>query len=137
MCKKSIPWIIATVLLIAWLSLFFMNRATEDLVLGKKIEELAKSGTTEIPLSSLTDFDWDQALVYGPYTTEDVIEESLNIQFKGSTHGIESLEDRFLLVFAKDNHAVKTVPLSRMPGDYSEKNGRLTPENDVLIVTRR
>ncbi|PIC62926.1 hypothetical protein CSV79_14630 [Sporosarcina sp. P13] len=137
MLKKRFLWIFAAVLLIAWLSLFFMNRATEDLVLGKKIEDLAKSDKTEIPLSPLTDFYWDQAMVYGPYTTKDNIEESLNIQFKGSTHGIESLEDRFLLVFAKGNHAVKTVPLSRMPGDYSEKNGRLTPENDVLVVTGR
>ncbi|AXH99746.1 hypothetical protein DV702_08375 [Sporosarcina sp. PTS2304] len=136
MLKKWVPWIIAVVLFGTAGSLFFINRATEDYILGKNIEELAKSGLTEIALSPLTDFDWDQAMVYGPYTTEDQIENSLNIKFKGSTHGIEVLEDRFLLVFAKGNHAVKTTPLSRMVGDYSEKSISITPENDVLVVVK-
>lgn len=99
-------------------------------MLGKKIEELAKSGETAITLPPLTDFDWDQAMVYGPYTTKDVIEESLKITFKGDTHGIELLEDRFLLVFAKGKYAVRTVPLSRIPGNY-----HMAPGDDVLVVT--
>ncbi|WP_153732099.1 hypothetical protein [Sporosarcina obsidiansis] len=134
MTKKWLPWITGAVLLITVLSMFLVNRATEDLILGKKIEEQAANGATEIPLSPLTDFDWDKAHVYGPYTTEDIIEESLNIKFKGSTHGIEILEDRFLLVFAKGKHAIKTVPISRRSGNNYESHDILTPTNDVLLV---
>ena len=63
-------------------SLFFVNRASEDTVLAMKILELAESGATEIALSTLTDFDWEKAAVYGPYITVDIIEESLNVEFK-------------------------------------------------------
>ena len=72
-------------LIFAMLSLFFVNRASEDTMLAMKILEQAESGATEISLSTLTDFDWEKASVYGPYTTVDVIEESLNVEFKGST----------------------------------------------------
>ena len=44
------------------------------------------------------------------------------------------LERIFLLVFAKGNHAIKTAVLSRKAGDYYEKNGTLTPKNDILII---
>lgn len=82
-------------------SLFFVNRASEDTVLAMKILELAESGSAEIALSTLTDFDWEKAAVYGPYTTVDIIEESLNIEFKGSNKGIDFRDDIFLLVFAR------------------------------------
>ena len=134
MFKKWRLLIAGTGLVFAMLSLFFVNRASEDTVLAMKILEQAESGSTEIALSTLTDFDWEKAAVYGPYTTVDVIEESLNVKFKGSTQGIDYREDIFLLVFAKGNHAIKTVELSRRVGDYYEKNGMLTPENDILII---
>lgn len=118
------------------LSLFFVNWASEDPMLARKILEQAESGTTEISLSTLTDFDWEKASVYGPYTTVDVIEESLNVEFKGSINGIDFREDIFLLVFAKGNHAIKTVVLSRKVGNYYEKNGMLTPKNDLLIIKK-
>ncbi|KAA0965295.1 hypothetical protein FQ087_03015 [Sporosarcina sp. ANT_H38] len=123
-----------SVIFFIMLSMFFVNRASEDTVLAQKILEQAEKGTTEISLSTLTDFDWEKASVYGPYTTIDVIEESLNVEFKGSINGIDSRDDIFLLVFAKGNHAIKTVELSRKAGDYYEKNGTLTPKNDILII---
>lgn len=134
MFRKWRLLIAGTGLVVAMLSLIFINRASEDTLLAKNILELAESGSTEIALSTLTDFDWEKAAVYGPYTTVDIIEESLHVEFKGSTQGIDYREDIFLLVFAKGNHAIKTVELSRRVGDYYEKNGTLTPENDILIV---
>ncbi|EGQ20735.1 hypothetical protein HMPREF9372_3483 [Sporosarcina newyorkensis 2681] len=136
MFNKWIFWFGGAVLISAMVSLFFVNRASEDPVLAKKIVEQAKSGATEIPLSALTDFDWDRALVYGPYTTVDVIEDSLNVEFKGSINGLDIREDMFLLVFAKGGHAIKTAELSRAAGDYSEQDGMLTPEKDLLMIKR-
>jgi len=121
-----------TVLVFTMLSFLFVNRASEDTVLAQKILEQAKSGSTEIALSTLTDFDWDKASIYGPYTTRDVIEESLDINFKGSINGIDFRDDIYLLVFAKGKHAIKTVELSRTVGDYDKNT--LTPKNDRLII---
>lgn len=134
MLRKWSLLIGGAILIIAMLSLCFVNWASEDTVLAMKILEQAENGETEISLSPLTDFEWEKALVYGPYTTVDVIEESLDIEFKGSTNGIDFREDIFLLVFAKGNHAIKTAVLSRKAGDYYEKNGTLTPKNDILII---
>lgn len=127
-------WIIIAVLLLIAGSSFFMNRATEDTVLAKKIDDQARSGTTEISLTPLTDFDWNKAMVYGPYTSKEIIEGSLDITFKGSTLGIESLDDRFLLVFTKGDYATKTVKLSRRGIDFSENEAMMTPDDDVLLV---
>lgn len=35
-------------------------------------------------------------MVYGPYTSKDIIESSLDVTFKGSTLVIDALDDRFL-----------------------------------------
>lgn len=134
MQSKHILSIIAAILVLVAGSSFFMNRATEDTVLAKKIDDQARSGITEISLNQLTDFDWDKAMVYGPYTSKDIIESSLDVTFKGSTLGIESLDDRFLLVFTKGEYAVKTVKLSRRGVDFSANEDLLTPDKDVLVV---
>lgn len=137
MLKKLMLLFGATLLIIAFLVTSLLNRVSEDRQLAKEIVELAKSGETEIALSPLTDFEWDQAKVYGPYTSKDVIEESLNVKYSGSINGLDSRDDMFLLVFAKGRHAVKTVELSREPGNYYEKNGTMTPENDRLLVEKK
>ncbi len=54
----------------------------------------------------------------------------MNIEFKGDNGGIDLLDDRFLLVFANEKHAVKTVVLSRKHGTYTIKDNRL------LVVDR-
>lgn len=46
------------------------------------------------------------------------------IKFKGDNGGIDILDDRFLLVFADDKHAVKTVVLSREYSSYSIKDNK-------------
>ena len=136
MKKKAFVWMIATAIIIGAITTIFLHRASEDPILAKRIEELAKDGVTKISLNTLTDFDWDQAMIYGPYTSKEMIEDTLDITFKGSTHGIEIREDLFLLVFANGNYAVKTVELSRRNFDYSENNHMLTSAYDNLKINR-
>lgn len=69
--------------------LFLGNNASEDTLLAKNIMEKANSGTTVVSLNKLTDFDWEKAQIFGPYTTKEVIEETLDIQFKGSISGLD------------------------------------------------
>ena len=134
MKKKAFVWIIAAVLILVALTTIFLHRASEDPILAKRIEEQAQDGVTKISLNTLTDFDWDQAMIYGPYTSKEMIEDTLDIKFKGSTHGIELREDLFLLVFANGKYAVKTVELSRRSFDYSENDHLLTPAYDHLKI---
>ena len=98
------------------------NGASQDMLLAKEIGSHLENGETQIDLSELTDFDWTQVATFGPYTTNEVIEESMKIKFKGNNGGIDILEDRFLLVFADEKYALKTVVLSRKYGNYDIKD---------------
>ena len=100
------------------------NRASQDTVLAKEIDSLLKNSETQIDLMELSDFNWTQVAVFGPYTSNEVIEDSMGVKFKGDNGGIDILEDRFLLVFADDKFAVKTVVLSRQYGSYSIKDNK-------------
>lgn len=134
MLQKWLFSIGGVVLMFTMLFLFFGDRASEDTMLAKNIMEEANSGTTVVSLNKLTDFDWEKAQIFGPYTTKDTIEETMDIQFRGSTSGLDVREDIFLLVFAKDGHVIKTAVLYRNIGDYTTKNGMLTPDNDLLSI---
>ena len=133
---KKKAWLsgLAIVLILVIIFTVFTNRATEDPILAKQIEEQAADGVTKISLNEWTDFEWDKAMIYGPYTTRNTIEDTLEIKFKGSTHGIESRDDLFLLVFANGGYAVKTVELSRSSFDYSKNEYMLTRAYDKLLV---
>jgi len=134
MLQKWLFGIGGVVLMFTMLFLFWGDRASEDTMLAKNIMEEANSGTTVVSLNKLTDFDWEKAQIFGPYTTKDTIEETMDIQFRGSTSGLDVREDIFLLVFAKGGHVIKTAVLYRNIGDYTTKNGMLTPDNDLLSI---
>lgn len=119
--------IVYIVLIIAALGLavtLLGNRASQDTVLAKEIDSLLENGETQIDLTRVTDFNWTQVGVFGAYTSDKAIEESMDITFKGDNGGIDMLDDRFLLVFADEKYAVKTVVLSRKPGTYTIKDNK-------------
>lgn len=108
---------------------FFANRASQDGILSKEIHQMFEQGTKQIELTTMTDFEWDTVDVFGPYTTNEMIEDSMGIRFKGSNGGLDLLEDRFLLVFANEKRAIKTAVLSREYGDFRiEDNKKLIVE---------
>ncbi|MEK4531592.1 MULTISPECIES: hypothetical protein [unclassified Solibacillus] len=126
--KKMIYVILIFAVLGLAVTVLKKNGASQDTLLAKEIGSLLENGETQIDLSELTDFDWTQVATFGPYTTNEVIEESMEIKFKGNNGGIDILEDRFLLVFADEKYALKTVILSRKYGNYDIK------DNKFLIV---
>ncbi|MFF5993576.1 hypothetical protein AAGS61_02325 [Lysinibacillus sp. KU-BSD001] len=126
---KKTGYIILIFAIVVLLVQFFWNRATQDTTLGKDIHSLIEQGDKQIDLTALTNFEWVSVEVFGPYTTKEIIEDSMNIHFKGDNGGIDVLEDRFLLIFANKKHAVKTVVLSREYGDYNINNNKFLVVN--------
>ena len=126
--KKMVYVILIFAVLGLAVTILKKNVASQDTLLAKEIGSLLDKGETQIELSELTDFDWTQVATFGPYTTNEVIENSMGIKFKGNNGGIDILEDRFLLVFADGKYAIKTVVLSRKYGNYGIK------DNKFLIV---
>ncbi|MER2106061.1 MAG: hypothetical protein ABS949_03905 [Solibacillus sp.] len=101
----------------------FSNRATRDLALEKSLIELLEQGEKEIDLSELTTFDWIKVELFPPYTHDEVIEETMDITFKGDNGNIDLFDCCFLVVFANDNYAVKTVmlPMHRIDSIRDER----------------
>jgi hypothetical protein len=116
------------ILIIAAISLAMAllgNRANQDTVLAKKMDSLLEKGEKQVDLTEVTDFEWTQVGVFGPYTSDEVIEETIGIKFKGDNGGIDILDDRFLLVFADEKYAVKTIVLSKKHGAYSIQDNKI------------
>lgn len=124
MILKKVVYVILIIAIIGFAVTLLGNRASQDTVLAKEVDTLFKNSETQIDLTELTDFNWTQVAVFGPYTSNEVIEDSMGIKFKGDNGGNDMLDDRFLLVFANDKFAVKTVVLSREYGSYRIKDNK-------------
>ncbi|PIC84919.1 hypothetical protein CSV72_16340 [Sporosarcina sp. P20a] len=125
---RKIALIVLIITLIILSAIFLGNRASQDTILGKEIHSILEQEEKQMDLTTMTDFEWDAVEVFGPYSTNEIIEDSMDIRFKGDNGGIDVLEDRFLLVFANGKNAVKTVVLSRKYGNFTIK------DNKILIV---
>ena len=121
---KKIGYVILIIAVIGFVFTLLGNRASQDTVLAEEIDTLFEASETKIDLTELTDFKWTQVAVFDPYTSNKVIEDSMSIKFKGDNGNIDILDDRFLLVFADDKYAVKTVVLPRKYGIYSIKDNK-------------
>ena len=125
---KKIIFAILILVAFGFFITLFEKRASQDKELAKEIDVLLEQGETEIDLTSLTDFNWTQVNVFQPYTTNEDIEHIMAIEFKGDNGGIDLLDDRYLLVFANEKRAIKTVVLSRKHGIY-----RIINQKDLIV----
>jgi len=85
-----------------------------------------EAGEMQLDLAALANSGWDSVHVFGPYTTDEMIEDSTGIQFR--FHGIDVKESEFLLVFANKKKPIKSIYLSRTYGDYK------IAENRFLVI---
>ncbi|WP_052126076.1 hypothetical protein [Ureibacillus massiliensis] len=123
---KKIVYIVLLIAIVIIVAELFWNRASLDTNLSKEIQSLIEQGEKKIDLTKLTDFEWGAAEVFGPYSTNEAIEESMGIRFKGDNGGIDILDDRILIVFANEKNAVKTVVLKHF--------GVTIRDNKLLVV---
>lgn len=129
---RKILWISIISALTAAVIFYLANQAEQDPRISTYVYEAAEKGEQRIDLMEAAQFEWDDANVFGPYTTDEMIEDTMGIRFSGDNGGIDTLDDRFLLVFASKGKAVKTAVLSRTYGNYEVEDGRfliIMPQN--------
>ncbi|SFL90669.1 hypothetical protein SAMN04487943_10535 [Gracilibacillus orientalis] len=91
---------------------------------------------SEISIKTLTSFDWDKALLFTPYSTQENIEEQLGADFKDPSN-IDIRDDIYLLVFLNKDKVVQYVEIARQGADFSMgEKGYLTPSEDVIRIKR-
>src|SRR5690348_5682657 len=96
--------------------------AKSDSGLIKAFERSAQAANTStnavITVSALTDFQWDNLFVFGPYTTVEKIQSQLGYRWADAEKTHINLSDTFsLLVFVKDGKVVRYFKLPRTIGD--------------------
>jgi len=105
------------------------------------VEERGK--VSQFDLARLTPFDWDIAHVFGPYTSEEVVDEALGS--RTYSRGIEMHDSFNLLAFTRDGRVVLTVTVPRGVCDfeYRDKSGqsvqhfKVADKDAIFEVTTR
>ncbi|KAB2334522.1 hypothetical protein F7731_15045 [Cytobacillus depressus] len=114
-----------------------LNRAQENMKLEQVIHSIVEDkNNSQFNLNPLTDFSWDKAQLFGPYTTKEIIEESLGVSYDGQTGGIDYREDIFLLVFLHEDKVVQYAILDRQGAVNFSGKKAITPSDDLIKIER-
>lgn len=106
-------------------------------VLEKSISSaLEKESVKEIDLNTLTDFDWDKAYIFTPYTTQETINKQLGVKFKDPSN-IDYRDDIYLIVFLGKNKVVQYIEIPTKYGYLSNENkDGFTPSDAILKIKK-
>lgn len=113
------------------------SNVQENTELGESIHStIADVSNNEISLKSLTDFDWEKAFLFRPYSTEEEIEKYLGVKFNDSSN-IRMRDDIYLLVFMNEEKVVQYVEVEHQGVNLTigEKD-YLSPSDDLIIIER-
>ncbi len=129
------------IILISLVSCQYFFQLKNDVFLTEKIESVLKSDNGKIDFSQLNDFEWDNLIILGPYSTIEEIGEKLNLNLKNiSKNGIRYSDYCDLIVFLKNNKSVKIVELKKAMQPIrtiinKEKSLFVTDSDGILKLT--
>ncbi|PFG12057.1 hypothetical protein [Bacillus sp. es.036] len=97
---------------------------------------VADKNQSEIRVKSLTNFEWEEAFLFTPYSTQGSIEKQLGFNFKDPSN-LEMRDDIYLMVFVNGGKVIQYVELDRHTSDFSiGDKDHLTPKKDVISIER-
>jgi hypothetical protein len=109
---------------------------------GNGLGSVQHAGRTHEPfrLASVTDFDWDRAYAFPPYTSPDEIQRELGFDWGGAgDSGTRRNDAWYLLVFVNGGQVARAFDHELARGDLAcigspFVEGGLTPDQAVLRV---
>lgn len=108
------------------------NRDVEKAI----FEIIADQSSHEINLLQLTDFEWEHAYLFAPYTDQEQINETLGFEYNDKSQ-IANRDDIYLLVFVKQNKVIAYAEMDRQQADFTAADNRaLSPEHPSIIIER-
>ncbi|MFD1020281.1 membrane lipoprotein lipid attachment site-containing protein [Thalassobacillus hwangdonensis] len=97
--------------------------------------ELQNEQLKEMDLNDYTEFEWDEAYIFPPYTTEASMEKQTGIKLEDPS-GMESRDDINLIVFTHEGAFTNYVEISRKHADISSGGKKhLTPHSPTITIT--
>ncbi len=102
------------ILFLSTVSCGYLFQLENDEKLAEKVERQLNSEIGTVDFAKMTDFDWDNLIILGPYTTVENVEEELNLNLANiRQNGIHYSDYYDLVVFIKEEKSVKIVELNR------------------------
>ena len=111
--------------------------ATVSAQLSQTVQE--STANRNLRLSDATDFEWDQFLVFGPYTTRELADEALGFSWPDFDRFNLSMLDSFsLLVFVRDQEVVRVEKHPRCSPDFSPESlaRGFSPDQAIFRIER-
>ena len=136
--KKRIFTIIPLIFVIFLILLesFIQNSLQHNTKLEASILSIVKADKVDkIDIHSLTDFTWDTAFIFQPYTDQEWINEQLSVRFKDPCN-IDIRDDIYLLVFLNEDKVVQYAEINRQQSDFHWVQKYLTPTDALLTIER-
>lgn len=108
--KKIIPFLV----LLVCISCQYFHQLESDKELSGVIENEIANHREPINLATLTNFEWDNYLIIGPYSLIENVEKKYKIDLSNiSENGIEYSDYYYILVFIKDKKSIKICELKK------------------------
>lgn len=106
----------------------------------KSLEEsinnkLREENTTSLDLGEYIDYDWKKAYSFTPYTSENYMKEKLGFRFHDPVN-MSIRDDIELFVIVKEDNTFEYANIELRYGYLLQKEDYLTPENDLVEITR-
>ncbi len=113
------------------------SNVQENTELGESIHStIVDVSNNEISLKSLTDFEWEKAFLFTPYSSEEEIEKYLGVKFNDSSN-IRMRDDLYLLVFMNEEKVVQYVEVEHQGVNLTiGETDYLSPSDDLIIIER-
>lgn len=129
-------WIALSILVL----LVSCSKPNNHKILAASLEEgIANEAIEELDLNAYTNFQWDEAHLFYPYTSDEQINEVLGFEFNGPKGMLEGNDKIHLLIFVYNNQAVEyaEIRLASGIGLVSESNDVITPKKSMLRINRQ
>lgn len=103
-----------------------------DEILSERIKKEIHKENNIINFSSLTNFDWDNLIILGPYTSIEDIEKEFDLDLTNiNQNGIAYSDHSNLIVFLKKKKSTKIVEISKV---FIPQRVLISKENSFFIL---
>ena len=106
--------------------------------ISTEISQKIATGKKQIVLTEITDFNWDQVVILGPYTPHQDANEVLGFTWDAFEQYNEALMSEYkdVIIFIKNRKIIKTFIHPRTLGNFTDNSLRvaLTPTQAVFEV---
>ncbi|GGG15310.1 hypothetical protein GCM10007425_07010 [Lysinibacillus alkalisoli] len=120
-----------------WLTLLMLTACqSQHNTLAADLQAVIQNPKLEkVELTSMVEFDWQEAYLFPPYTQHNEITSTLGFPFSEQTN-VTNSDNIYLLVFLHEDKIIESVDIHRAHCDFTIDSTKLTPDQDTIYIQR-